>query len=128
LTELLIHNFLGHLHHDKEFYYVSSLEEVKRIINYFGEVIDKAIEEFDDDYIKLQDMYIQSDIIIELNDKTINKVIDTLTYDIEEELVELEFENGSIIKCTKDHEIFTSNRGFVAADSLTENDDIVYIS
>ena len=42
-----------HLHHDKEFYYVSSLE-ADRIINYFGEVIDKAIEEFDDDYIKLQ--------------------------------------------------------------------------
>ena len=67
-----------HLHHDKEFYYVSSLEEAEKIINYFGEVIDKAIEEFDDDYIKLQDMYIQSDIIIELNDKTINKVQKTI--------------------------------------------------
>ena len=68
-----------HLHHDKEFYYVSSLEEAERIINYFGEVIDKAIEEFDDDYIKLQDMYIQTDITIELNDKTINKVQKTIS-------------------------------------------------
>lgn len=55
------------------------------------------------------------------------KVIDTLIYDIDEEICELEFENGKKIKCTKDHEFLTKNRGWVCADDLTEDDSIVEI-
>lgn len=39
--------------------------------------------------------------------------------------VKLELENGAIIKLTEDHEVCTSNRGWVAAGMLTPNDDIV---
>jgi len=52
------------------------------------------------------------------------KVIDTLEYDISEEIIELEFENGKIIRCTKDHLFLTKNRGWVEAQNLTEDDDI----
>lgn len=38
--------------------------------------------------------------------------------------IELEFEDGSIERCTVDHEYFTTNRGYVRADELTEDDDI----
>lgn len=38
--------------------------------------------------------------------------------------VELELENGSSIKLTEDHEVHTTNRGWVKAGELTENDDI----
>ena len=38
--------------------------------------------------------------------------------------VEITFENGSTIKLTEDHEVHTSNRGWVAASSLTIDDDI----
>lgn len=38
--------------------------------------------------------------------------------------VELELENGSTIKLTEDHEVHTTNRGWVKAGDLTENDDI----
>ena len=51
-------------------------------------------------------------------------VTDTLVYNIDEEIVELEFEDGRIIKCTKDHEIFTINRGWVKAIELTNEDNI----
>ncbi len=55
------------------------------------------------------------------------KVIDTLTYDVNEELVRLEFEDGKIIECTKDHEILTSNRGWVHAQDINDNDEIVEV-
>jgi intein/homing endonuclease len=55
------------------------------------------------------------------------KVIDTLTYDVDEELVRLEFEDGKIIECTKDHEILTHNRGWVHAQDINENDDVVEV-
>lgn len=51
-------------------------------------------------------------------------VVDTLEYDIDEEVVELEMEDGRIINCTLDHEILTKNRGWVKAIDLNENDDI----
>ncbi len=52
------------------------------------------------------------------------EVSNTFNYDVDEEMVELEFENGKKISCTKDHEIYTSNRGWIKADELIENDNI----
>lgn len=44
-------------------------------------------------------------------------------------LMELEIQLGSgeikVIKCTKDHKFFTTNRGWVAAEDLTDEDDLV---
>jgi len=42
----------------------------------------------------------------------------------EKEWVEIELENGKSIKLTADHEVYTTNRGWVKAGDLTENDDI----
>ena len=58
------------------------------------------------------------------HDDSVNKVTDTLSYKVDEELVELEFENGKTITCTKDHEFFTTNRGWVKAGELTGDDDV----
>ena len=38
--------------------------------------------------------------------------------------VELELEDGNTIKLTEDHEVHTTNRGWVKAGELTENDDV----
>lgn len=57
------------------------------------------------------------------HDGSIRTVIDTLTYGCDEEILELEFENGVVIRCTKDHEFFTRNRGWIQAQHLTDNDD-----
>lgn len=56
------------------------------------------------------------------------EVVNSFKYNVDEELVELEFENGKIISCTKDHEIYTKNRGWVKADNLTIDDDIQEIN
>jgi len=56
------------------------------------------------------------------------KVIDVLEYDIEEDILELEFDDGRIIECTFDHEILTENRGWIQAKDLTYDDEIVDIT
>jgi intein/homing endonuclease len=38
------------------------------------------------------------------------------------ELIEIEDENGNVIRCTPDHLIWTKNRGWIAAKDLDEND------
>jgi hypothetical protein len=63
------------------------------------------------------------DIVIDHN-KEEKRVLDTLSYDIKEEIIILQLENGVEIKCTKDHEFFTNNRGWVRAEDLTEEDDL----
>jgi len=45
-------------------------------------------------------------------------------HSIEKEKVELEFEDGTKVLCTADHEFYTTNRGWVRADELTEEDDV----
>jgi hypothetical protein len=42
--------------------------------------------------------------------------------------VEIELENGDILRLTADHEVFTTNRGWVEAQDLTEDDDIKELS
>jgi len=38
--------------------------------------------------------------------------------------VEVTLDNGTVIKMTEDHEVYTTNRGWVTAGELTKNDDI----
>ncbi len=40
-------------------------------------------------------------------------------------VIELELEDGKTVKCTPDHLILTSNRGYVEAKDLTNKDDVV---
>ena len=47
------------------------------------------------------------------------KVLNKFEYDIHEEIIELEFDDGTILKCTKDHEILTHD-GYVKAEELNE--------
>lgn len=42
----------------------------------------------------------------------------------ESDKLELTFEDGSIVKCTSNHEFYTTNRGWVKASDLTEEDDV----
>lgn len=55
------------------------------------------------------------------------QVLDVLEYEIDEEVVELIFENGKKINCTLDHEILTENRGWVKAIDLNNLDEICEI-
>ncbi len=73
------------------------------------------------------DMINIGDEVIDAHGKK-QKVIDVLEYTIDEEILELEFENNIIIRCTKDHEFLTKNRSWVKASDLNESDDIVNIN
>lgn len=48
----------------------------------------------------------------------------TETLSSEKDKIELQLENGHVIRCTADHKFLTTNRGWVKATELTENDDI----
>lgn len=54
-------------------------------------------------------------------------ILDKFVYNINEDIIELEFEDGKIIRCTKDHKFLTTNRGFVEAQHLNDNDDIAEV-
>lgn len=85
-----------------------------------------------DTLVKMADLSYKSISLIKNGDVVIDaygqnqEVYNTFTYDINEEILELEFENGKIVKCTKDHK-FLTNRGWVEAQHLTEDDDIVEV-
>jgi DNA polymerase III alpha subunit len=55
------------------------------------------------------------------------EVYDTLQYDIDEDIIELIFKNEKTIRCTKDHKFLTKNRGWVEAQYLSDQDDIVEV-
>lgn len=42
--------------------------------------------------------------------------------------LEIELENGDTIRLTEDHEVYTTNRGWVEARELTNEDDIKHIA
>lgn len=86
---------------------------------------DTLIKLPNNEYKKISDIK-NNDSVIDANNN-IEKVYNTFTYDIDEEIVELEFVDGRIIKCTKDHLFLTKNRGWVEAQYLTEEDDVVEV-
>jgi len=67
---------------------------------------------------------------VQIGDKVIDaygnvqNVENTLTYDCNEDVIELVFDDGKVIRCTKDHKFLTTNRGWVPAQELTEEDDV----
>lgn len=86
-----------------------------------------------DTRVKMANGLMKSISDVEIGDEVVDcygdvqEVYDTLTYDIDEEIIELEFENKKIIRCTLDHKFLTNNRGWVEAQNLKEEDDIVEI-
>lgn len=57
----------------------------------------------------------------------VQPVVDVFRYQIKEEILELEFDNGKKVKCTKDHKFLTKNRGWVEAQYLTDEDELVEV-
>jgi hypothetical protein len=69
--------------------------------------------------------------VLTLNEKNGNlewKNIINFFYKGEKEIIKIELENGEEIKCTKEHKIYTKNRGWVEAQFLTKNDELFHYS
>lgn len=71
---------------------------------------------FDDEVLSFNEEtsgfeYIKPSNIVETPSKHKNKI-------------EIEFEDGYVVKCTEDHKFYTENRGWVEAKDLTEEDEI----
>lgn len=70
---------------------------------------------------------------IKIGDKVIDaygdiqEVYNTLEFSVNEEIIELEFEDGRVIRCTQNHKFLTENRGWVAASDLTNQDNVVEV-
>lgn len=56
------------------------------------------------------------------------KVLEVFRYQVDEDILELEFDDGRKVKCTKDHKFLTKNRGWVEAQHLTEDDELVTVA
>ena len=68
----------------------------------------------------------KGDMVLSYDGK-FHEVLNTLNYDVEEELIEIELEDGRKITCTHDHEIHVNRNGilvWVKASELTEEDEI----
>jgi len=83
-----------------------------------------------DSLVKMSDGTFTPISMINIGDTVIDafgkpqEVYNKFEYHVNEELLEIEFENGKIIRCTKDHKFLTTNRGWVEAENLTEEDDV----
>ena len=88
-------------------------------------VPDSMVKLADNSMKPIQEVTIGDEVIS--HDGTTNVVLHTLSYDVSEDIIELEFEDGRIISCTSDHKFFTSNRGWVKAIDLNEEDDVVEV-
>ena len=86
---------------------------------------DSKVKIKDGNLKPIQDIEIGDLVIDAFGD--IRKVLDVLEYEIEEDIIELEFDDGRKIECTLDHEILTENRGWVQAKDLTEEDEVVEV-
>jgi ribonucleoside-diphosphate reductase alpha chain len=53
------------------------------------------------------------------------KIVDDVWVTGVRECIEIELENGQKVVCTPEHRILTHNRGWVEAQDLNENDEIV---
>lgn len=76
-------------------------------------------------YSPIENLQIGDEVIDAYGEK--QKIIDTFVYDVDEEIVKLDFGEGIIIECTKEHKILTSNRGWVEAQFLKEEDDVIEV-
>jgi len=84
----------------------------------------KVAVPFTERYKSIED-FSKSENFVYTHDGSVQKVLKCWEYEIEnEEIVELEFDDGTVISCTKDHKILTKNRGWVAASDLKIEDEI----
>lgn len=72
------------------------------------------------------------DAVISFDETTSSFIIDevvklheNLNVSSSEEMYQLEFDNGTVIEVTGNHKFMTANRGFVRADKLTSDDEII---
>lgn len=77
-------------------------------------------------YHKPISMIEKGDIVIDAHGSP-QTVYNTLEYEVDEDILEIEFENGRIIRCTKDHKFLTKHHGWIEAQYLTDEHDIVEV-
>lgn len=72
----------------------------------------------------------ENDIVLGDNysDVRSQKVEQLFERDYDGELIELELEDGKVLSLTPEHEVYTTNRGWVYAKDLTETDDVKIVN
>lgn len=61
-------------------------------------------------------------------DQYVVTVAEGTAQQIKDEYLEIELEDGRVLKLTPEHQLFTNNRGWVEAQNLTQEDDILELA
>jgi ribonucleotide reductase alpha subunit len=77
-----------------------------------------------DYYLNKYDVIKVKSFDIEKNQETFSEITAFAQTGEATELIEIEDENGNILRCTEDHPIYTKNRGYVLAKDLKETDNL----
>lgn len=85
-----------------------------------------------DDFNEKYSMGFYDNVLVKSYDITKNvivweEIVASAQTGVADELYEIESDDGKYkIRCTAEHKIFTKNRGYVEAQYLTENDDLIF--
>jgi hypothetical protein len=107
-----------------------------QIVNYLGcFTADMQVLMADGTSRTFQDLVTsnEKEFLVKSFDPNTGKIIDAKMDNVHctrtvEKYLELEFEQGVVIKCTEDHKFYTANRGWVEARDLTEDDIVLSVN
>jgi hypothetical protein len=88
---------------------------------------DTAVLMGDDSYKLIKDVHVGDEVTVfdEVKQQFTTSVVDVVYDQGPKECIELVFDDGKKLVCTADHPILTKNRGWVEAQHLTEDDELI---
>lgn len=88
-------------------------------------VPESLVELSSGEYVTLADVRIGDKVKNHFTGESV--VVNKFEYQVDEDLIELDFGGGKVITCTADHRFLTRNRGWVEAQEISYDDDVVEI-
>lgn len=117
MAENIIHYFLDNLRYDREFFYVSSEDIAKKILETVAIFVNDMIIKYDNDYETIREKYIREEIINDVNIRTkrsrsrspANKMTKIIKNKEQYNVFDIFADDSTNFEITNDKEIYTTN-------------------